>query len=150
MRRLAPLLVVACLATGAAIAQAAVSSGTYAGKFSDRGTVSLKVDKGQKLIKIRRAGLTFKCSDGDRFKSLKSTATGAVDVADRRFDIGDTTPDDGVDWQMKGKFSPTTTKVKGTYSETRIFNDQNQLDPNGSVVCKTADLTYSAALPKKR
>ena len=149
MRRLVAVLIVASLAVCAAAAQAAVPKGTYAGKFSDGGKVSLTVNKERKLIKVRRIGLKFTCSDGDEFRSLKSTATGAVDVADGDFDISDTTKDDAVTWNMTGKFSTKKRVVKGTYTETRTFNASDQLDPNGTVTCQTASLTYRAALPKK-
>jgi hypothetical protein len=148
MRRIALLLAVALLAT-TAVAHAAVPKGTYAGKFSDGGKVSLTV-KSQKLIKIVRSNLLFKCSDGDKFRSLKVTATGDVDVAAGTFDIEDKTTDDGVTWRMTGKFSTKKRKVKGTYTESRTFNTQNRLDPNGTITCQTGDLTFSAALPKKK
>ncbi len=149
-RRLIAILAAASLAAGATIAEAAVPRGPYAGKTSDGGTVQLTVSKTQKLIKVVRKSLRFTCTDGDAFKSLKSTATGKVDVADGDFDIADTDQGDGVTWDMTGKFSTKKRKVKGTYSETRLFNEQNEIDPNGSITCKTADLTYSAALPKRR
>jgi hypothetical protein len=150
LRRLVPLIVIATIAAGVAVAEAAVPSGTYSGKFSDGATVRLSVNKAQQLLKVRREGLRFTCTDGDKFKSLKSTATGTVDVADKTFDIGDTDPDDAVTWVMKGRFSTKKRKVKGTYSETRVFNSKDELDPNGTVTCKTAELTFSAVLPKKR
>jgi hypothetical protein len=149
-RRLIPLVVIASLAGGTAVAQAVVPKGTYTGKFSDGGTASLTVNKERLLIKVTRKGLTFKCTDGDSFKSLKSTATGDVDVSSGSFDINDTNTSDAVTWSMQGKFSTKKRKVKGTYKETRTFNASNQLDPNGSVTCETAALTYSAALPKKK
>jgi hypothetical protein len=149
-RRLISLAVVLAVAAGGtAVAQAAVPKGTYAGKFSDGGRVSLTV-KSQKLIKIVRSSLLFRCTDGDRFRSLKVTATGDVDVADGDFDIADTTQADGVTWSMKGKFSTKKRKVKGTYEETRTFNERNELDPDGTITCQTGDLTYSAVLPKKK
>jgi hypothetical protein len=150
MRRLVALLIVASLALCAAVAQAAVPKGTYAGKFSDGGKVTLSVSKERKLIKLVRRGLKFTCTDGDKFASLKSTATGDVDVADGDFDISDTTENDAVTWKMTGKFSTKKRVVKGTYTETRTFNSNDQLDPNGTVTCQTASLTYRAALPKKR
>jgi hypothetical protein len=148
MRRLALLLTFALL-VGAAAAHAAVPKGTYTGKFSDGGKASLTV-KSQKLVKLSRSGLTFKCSDGDKFKSLKATATGDVDVSSGSFDIEDKTTGDGVTWRMTGKFSTKKRKVKGTYRETRVFNDENTLDPDGSITCQTAELTFSAVLPKKK
>lgn len=149
MRRFAALLIAASLAVCATVAEAAVPKGTYTGKFSDGGKVSLTV-KTQKLVKVSRSGLTFKCSDGDKFKSQKASATGDVDVSSGSFDIEDTTTDDGVTWQMTGKFSTKKRKVKGTYRETRTFNSENRLDPNGSITCQTAALTYSAVLPPKK
>lgn len=149
-RRLIPLVVIASLAGGTAVAQAVVPKGTYTGKFSDGGKVSMTVDKNRKLIQVTRTGLTFKCTDGDSFKSLRNKATGAVDVASGKFDISDTDSTDAVTWSMQGKFSTKKRKVKGTYSETRVFNAENKLDPDGTVTCKTAELTYSAALPKKK
>ena len=149
-RRLIPLVVIASLAGGTAVAQAVVPKGTYTGKFSDGGKVSMTVDKNRELIQVTRTGLTFKCTDGDSFKSLKNKSTGHVDVASGKFDISDTDKSDAVTWSMQGKFSTKKRKVKGTYTETRVFNENNALDPNGSVTCKTAELSYSAALPKKK
>ena len=150
MRRAATGMVVATAILGASIAEAAVPKGTYTGKLSDGGVVQLTVSKTQKLIKVTRKRHRFKCSDGDTFKSLRTTDTGTVDVSGKTFDIGDTRDDDAVTWAMTGRFSVKKRKVKGTYTETRTFNEQNQLDPNGTITCKTRDLTYSAALPKKR
>ena len=149
MRRLVALAVIAVLAASAAIAQAVVPKGTYAGKFSDGGRVTLSVNKERQLIKIVRTRLKFTCTDGDSFRSLKAIAKGTVDVADGDFDIGDTDPDDAVTWDMTGKFSTKKRKVKGTYKETRVFNTKDELDANGTVTCQTAALTYSAALPKQ-
>ncbi len=150
MRRLVALLTVAAFVACVAVAYAVVPKGTYTGKFSDGGTVTMKVNKDRQLIRLSRTGLTFTCTDGDSFKSLKSTATGTVDVADGNFDIGDTEPNDAVTWDMTGKFSTKKRIVKGAYTETRTFNASDQLDPNGSVTCKTGSLTYRAALPKKK
>ncbi|MDQ3935075.1 MAG: hypothetical protein M3340_10665 [Actinomycetota bacterium] len=149
-RPLIAILAAASVAAGATVAEAAVPKGTYSGKTSDGGAVKLTVSKTQKLVKVTRKSLRFTCTDGDKFRSLSATASGSVDVADGSFDISDTTESDGVTWAMTGKFSTKKRKVKGTYSETRRFNDQNELDPNGTITCKTAALTYSAALPKKR
>jgi hypothetical protein len=133
------------LALAATAAHAAVSKGNYSGKTSDGGRVGLVVDKKQRLVKITRKAMRFKCSDGDKFTSLKHTATGTIDVADGTFDIADTTADDGVEWKMTGAYSTKKKVWKGTLSETRRFNSKNRLDPKGSVVCSTADLTYRAA-----
>jgi hypothetical protein len=150
MRRIVAIALAAVLVAGVAIADAAVPKGTYTGRFSDGGKVSLVVNKERLLIKVTRRALRFKCSDGDKFSSLKSVASGDVDVSDGTFDIGDTATGDGVVWDMQGKFSTKKRKVKGTYRETRRFNSKNRLDENGTIVCETAALTYSAALPKKK
>ncbi len=149
-RRLIPVLVIACLAGSTAIAQAAVPNGTYAGKLSDGGKVWLSVSKSQKLVKITRQGMLFTCTDGDSFKSSKRVAKGSVDVADGDFTISDTNQADSVTWKMTGTFSTKKRKVKGTYSETRTYNASDEPDPNGTVSCSTGDLSYSAALPKKK
>ena len=133
------------LALAASVAQAAVSKGTYSGKTSDGGRVSLVVDKKQRLVTITRKSMRFKCSDGDKFTSLKHTASGAIDVADDTFDIADTTENDGVDWEMTGRYSEAKQVWKGGFSETRRYNSRNRLDPKGKVVCETAELTYRAA-----
>ncbi len=156
MTRLVAFLAIAALALLAGVALAAVPKGTYSGRTSDGGKVSLTVDKSRQLVRIVRRNLKFTCSDGDSFRSLKNTATGTVDVSSGKFDIGRRdessaqTEADAVDWDMTGRFSARKRKVKGTYTETRRFNEEDDLDPNGSVVCRTGNLTYCAALPKKR
>jgi hypothetical protein len=145
MRTALAALAAASVLAGSAVAHGAVAKGTYTGKTSDGGRVSLVVDKKQRLVKITRKAMRFKCSDGDKFTSLKHTATGVIDVADGRFDIADTTPDDGVEWEMTGVYSEKKKVWKGELQETRRFNSKNRLDPKGSVVCSTAELTYRAA-----
>ena len=149
-RPLIAILAAASVAAGATVAEAAVPTGTYSGKTSDGGTVKLTVSKTRKLVKVNRKNLRFTCTDGDKFRSLSTTSTGSVDVSGGKFDIADTARADGVTWAMTGKFSTKKRKVKGTYKETRTFNEQNELDPNGTITCKTGDLTYSAVLPEKK
>ena len=144
------VLAAACLAAGATVAEAAVPKGTYSGKMSDGGAVKLTVSSKQKLIKIYRKGLKFTCTDGDSFRSLADTATGRVAVSKGKFDVSDTNTADAVTWKMTGRFSSRKRKVTGAYRETRTFNTQNELDPDGTVTCQTGDLTYSARLPRKR
>jgi hypothetical protein len=151
VRRAATATIAATAILGVSVAVAAVPKGTYRGKTSDGGVVKLTVSK-QKLIKVTRKSLRFTCTDGDVFKSRSDTAAAEdeVDVSSKRFEIEETTEGDGVHWVMTGRFSVKKRKVKGTYSETRTFNEQNQLDDDGTITCKTRDLTYSAALPRKR
>ena len=145
--RSACLLAALLVAFGAAAAEASVRAGTYKGKFSDGGTVSLVVNKNQLLVKVARQSMRFKCSDGDSFRALKHTATGTVPVGEKKFDIADERPGDGVVWQMTGKYSSKKKKWTGTYQETRRFNSSNQLDGDGKITCQTAALTYSAVIP---
>jgi hypothetical protein len=150
-RGLISIAVAVALAVGASVAEAKVVKGTYRGKTSDGGKVALKVDKSKSLVNVTRSNLLFRCSDGDRFRSLSSTSTGKVPIADGKFDISDTQPDDAVSWQMTGSFNAKGTKIAGTYGETRRFNSKDRLDPKGSVTCQTGDLTYSARrVVKKR
>ena len=146
-RRLTSLLVIASLAGTAAVAEAAVTKGTYSGKFKQGGTVSLTV-KSQTLIKIVRKKMKFKCSDGDAFISKTNTANGTIDVADGDFDVKDSNENDGDTWKMTGTWKGS--KVTGTYRHTATFNAENELDPDGAISCTTGDMTYSAKRPKKK
>lgn len=147
-RLAATALAAVALATGAAVAEAAIKKGTYAGKLSGGGTIALTVTKTQKVVKVVRNRLTLTCSDGDTFTSGKLTATGSVDIATGRFELSDTKPDDAQDWKLTGTVKGA--KITGTYRHDARFGDGNIPDEHGSVSCTTGDLTYTAKLPKKK
>ena len=147
--RLAAFIVVAALIGGPGVAHAAIPKGTYSGKTSDGGTVKITVNSEQRLTKLYRKGLAFSCTNGTSFKSAVDATRAFYPIRKRKFELNGENLTLASKWDWSFRFNAEKRRVTGKYSETRTLNEQGAPDRDGTITCKTAALTYSAALPKK-
>jgi opacity protein-like surface antigen len=124
---------------GAGVAQAAFESGTYAGKTTgQRLAVSFKATQ-SKLSKLS-IKVKFTCSDGDSFSTvLKDFAS--QNIAKGRYDASYQGTSKASSYRHKGTI--TTRTATGSLSGSRRYNENDELDPNGTVICRTGTVRYS-------
>jgi hypothetical protein len=144
MRRAAVATALVCMLVGASVAEAAIR-GKYSGSFRDKnGTISLTVSKKKRIVKITRGGFLMKCSDGQSYKRAANTATGnGIIESDGSFDLVGDNEDGSVKFDLEGRFT-SDTRVRGFLRETARFNDRDELDPNGSILCKSGTIKFVA------
>ena len=147
MRRAATAALVACLACGATIAEAAVKSGTYRGSIKGAGTITIKVDSQKRIVKFVRTKITAKCDDGSEATNPKITTTGTAPIKSDGTFVWKADPEDvaasGYSWRLAGTIN--SPKASGTLKETvRFAPGGEEPDPNGSVRCSTGKLKWSA------
>jgi hypothetical protein len=149
-RAVAIALLVAGLAAGATVAEAAVRKGTFTGKTSARYPVGLKVSRSGKVYAFYYEGVRLNCTDGDEL----DTPTGADRIqtprdllvrvgSKRRFAIHAENDSTGFGWEAAARFNSRGTKVTGTLSVHARYDEQSDPDPNGSVVCTNDDMHFS-------
>jgi hypothetical protein len=104
----------------------------YTGALGE-GSITLWATKA-KVTKIVFGGFRLYCDDGDSYVYTSGTANGAwlrygAFVFSGRTDSGASSLD------MSGIVGRK--RAKGTLQLVQLFNDQDQLDPNGSIRCET-------------
>ncbi|MDX6699417.1 MAG: hypothetical protein QOE65_2814 [Solirubrobacteraceae bacterium] len=125
-----------------ATALAAFMSGTYAGKTSQGGPVSFKAT--QSKVSKFRIGVVWKCTDGDRFQTVLPTKTSyfpSQNITSGNYNASFTGSGGASKYVNKGKI--VNRRANGTFIGTRKYNTNDDLDPNGTVICRTGNVTYS-------
>jgi hypothetical protein len=134
---------------GAAGAEAAIKAGVYKGKTRQDAKVSLRVLANKKsVVKYSLEGAVLACSDNEN-RQLQGFTTASSDriplSSTGKFGFTIANDDESVAAQVKGTIKAP--RATGTVRFVASFNDQNQLDPNGSVRCDSGSVPWSA---KKR
>jgi hypothetical protein len=144
-------IVIASLALvllGAGVASAAFESGTYTGKTKGQKlAVSFKATQ-SKLSKLSFK-VKFTCTDSDNFTTvLKDFAS--QNIVDGRYDASYEGSSKASEYRHRGKITGQT--AAGSFTGTRRFNQDNKLDPNGTIRCRTGTVRYSIKrkVPKRR
>ncbi|MEA2467086.1 MAG: hypothetical protein QOJ57_1212, partial [Thermoleophilaceae bacterium] len=60
-----------------------------------------------------------------------------------KFTIKASNKQTGFGWEVAANFKSKGAKVTGTLKVHAKFNDQNQQDPNGSITCESAKLSFT-------
>jgi hypothetical protein len=145
-RRIAATALALCL-LGTATAGAAIKAGFYKGKTAQQATVSLRVLKSKKfVVKYSLEGAVLECSDGQN-RQFQGFTTGSSDrVAIKQstgrfgFNIGNS--DQSVVVRVKGRIKAP--RATGTIRMVAALNEQDELDPNGSITCDSGSVPWSA------
>lgn len=171
---MAGVLVVALVA-GASVAEGHIAAGKYKGKIKNKancdppaftsacpkGSISVRVkstSNGRRVTSIGWKNLHMLCDDDgdsdvtdDDVLTASRTATGSVPPSSSgSFTATGQNPDGSVLFTIKGKFGHASNgdhKVTGTIRETRTYDNEDNLDPEGSVACDSGARKYSATLP---
>jgi hypothetical protein len=138
------------LVVGVTVAEAAIKKGTFTGKSSANDPMGLKVDSSGKVYAFYYEAVKLECTDGDSFDTpsgkdriqtpnnikfkVKSSGKWIIKASNAQTGFG---------WTAAGKFKSKGALTTGTLSVHAKFNDQNQQDPNGSIICTSKDLTFS-------
>jgi hypothetical protein len=167
-------VLVAAFVTGATVAEGHLATGKYKGRISNKancgsptfnspcakGKISIRVknsSSGKHITSIGWKGLHMLCDDDgdgdpsdDQVTTLSRTATGSVAPnSSGSFSVSGSNADGSVQFTVKGKFGHTSSgkhKVSGSIRETRTYDNNDQLDPSGSVNCDSGSRKYSAKL----
>jgi hypothetical protein len=146
-RSFVAVAVAAATFAGTTLADARVKKGSYSGETSQGLGVSFEVVKedGAKRLADIEFRAELECSDGDSF-----TARGDVDdqtftiTRKGRYGYTSTGAGGASEYDFTGRIKGRKSRAKGEIRWTVRFNEQNQTDPNGSIVCDSGDVTYKA------
>ena len=127
-----------------AVAEAAFVSGFYKGRTTNSGPVSFRATQ-SKLSKLR-IGVVFNCTDGDRFQTiLPASAPTAFfpsqNIVGGAYSATFTGSRGASRYIHRGTI--TNRRATGTFIGTRKYNTDDELDPQGTVICRTGTLRYS-------
>jgi len=143
MKRTTLISILALALLVPAVAHAAFVSGTYKGTTNVQGgPVSFKASQ-SKLTKFR-IGVVFNCTDGDRFQTALPSATAyfpAQNIVNGAYNATFTGSRGASRYVHKGTI--VNRRANGTFVGTRKYNTDDELDPNGTVICRTGTLRYS-------
>jgi hypothetical protein len=132
---------------GAGVAVAAYTSGTYSGRTtSQRGPISFKAS--QSRLTQLKVGVVWNCTDGDRFQSDLRGFPGQ-NIVRGNYNASFTGSNGASRYTNRGRLSRVrigprlVNQAKGTFTGRRLYNTNDQLDPNGTITCTTGSLAYT-------
>jgi|SRR5918999_2598664 opacity protein-like surface antigen len=147
----------------AVAAEAVIRNGSYSGK-TDRGlptsfkVTTKKVNKKKRKYVVNHAiKLHFDCTDGDQFDALAGGGARSLGpspkgvrfrIKNGKFGFTATRNDGAGGYRVQGTIGGKNSKASGYAEGVFKFNEQNQLDPNGSITCTAARQNWTAARPK--
>ncbi len=127
------------VALSAGTAWASYESGTYAGKTrGQRLAVSFKAT--QSRLSRLSIKVKFTCSDGDKFTTVLKDF-GAQKIASGRYDATYQGTTKASTYRHRGTIVNRT--ATGSLRGTRHYNENDELDPAGTIVCRTGTVRYS-------
>ena len=151
MKRASVVAAVAIAAvTGASIAEAAISKGTFKGKSTAGDNVGFIVIKKNRIADFYYEGVQLTCTDGDKY----DTGSGALRVqsaskarykvsSNGRFSLKVRNDSHGKGWDVKGQFASKGAKATGTLSVFASYDITNNADPDGEVKCKSGNVKFT-------
>ena len=127
------------VAVSAGTAWARYDSGTYAGKTTgQRLAVSFKAT--QSRLSRLSIKVKFTCDDGDRFTTVLKDF-GAQNIVSGRYDATYQGTTKASTYRHRGTIVNRT--ATGSLRGTRRYNENDELDPAGTIVCRTGTVRYS-------
>lgn len=139
------ILLISALAVGLVVPATASAShitGTYSGRTAFSGPVYFKASN-FKLSQFR-VGVVFNCTDGDRFQTTLQgfPAQNVVRIRGvHRYSATFTGSGGATRYTNSGRL--VARRAYGTFTGTRRYNEDDELDPQGSVVCRTGTVRYN-------
>jgi hypothetical protein len=127
-------------------ASASHTTGTFTGRTSFTGPITLKATN-FRLYRLR-VGVVFNCTDGDRFQTQLPNATSYFPAQNvvringvHRYSATFTGSRGASRYTHSGRISGT--RAIGTFVGTRRYNTDDELDPQGTVICRTGTVRYN-------
>jgi hypothetical protein len=141
----AAALCVGVMGGAAATADAAIRAGNYKGKTAQNATISLKVLSSKKaIIKFTWEGAAMGCTDGQT-RDIQGGTTGSRQKIKLsragRFEFT-AQLGDAAEFATVGRVSGN--RATGALQVQARVNEENQLDPNGSIVCDSEIVEWTA------
>jgi hypothetical protein len=132
------IIALALVVVSAGTAWARYESGTYAGKTTgQRLAVSFKATQSRlSRLSIR---VKFKCDDGDTFVTTLRDF-GPQSIVNGRYDATYQGTTKASTYRHRGTIVART--ATGSLRGTRRYNESDELDPNGTIVCRTGTVRY--------
>jgi hypothetical protein len=150
MRRILIATTLAFALLGTGVASAAFRSGFYSGRTQFGGPASFSAT--QSKLRYLRIGVVFNCTDGDRFQTLLRgfPAQNIVKVTSRgvtrgRYGATFTGSNGASTYTHRGSILNRT--ANGTFTGVRRYDENDRLDPNGTVLCRTGLIRYTIRRP---
>lgn len=150
----AAALCVGVLGGAAATAEAAFKSGVYRGKTAQQAKISLKVISSKKaVVNFYWQGVRMTCSDGEdrTMRGFKSPSSVRIPLSrSGRFSLSVPSRDGAVEFAAVGRIR--NSKATGALQVQARANEQEELDANGSIVCDSEIVAWTAKrkAPKRR
>jgi len=147
-RLIAAVLCVGVLAGAAATAEAArkYRSGVYRGETAQKAKLSLKVVKSKKAImNFDWEGAVMGCSDGQnrQLNGFRSPDDVRFKLSKKgKFKIRVGGSEGAVEFNARGRIKKK--KATGVIQLQALFNENDELDPQGSVLCDSELVTWTA------
>jgi hypothetical protein len=133
------ILALVLVAVAAGTAWAKYESGTYAGKTTgQRLAVSFKAT--QSRLSRLSIKVKFTCDDGDKFETVLKDFS-AQNIVAGRYDATYQGSSKASTYRHRGAIVNRT--ATGSLKGTRRYNENDELDPNGTIVCRTGIVRYS-------
>jgi hypothetical protein len=137
--------------TGASVAEAAIRSGTFAGKTSAADPVGFKVDSSGRVISFYYEGVHMTCSDKDSIDTytgkdrIQTPVRSKFKVSSKgKWSIKARNPKTGFGWDVKAGFKSKGASASGTLKVFARFDNTNTQNPKGSITCTSGTLKWSA------
>ena len=137
MKRTLMISIIA-LALVPATASAAFVSGLYKGRTGNGGPVTLRAT--QTKLSGFSIGVVFNCTDGDRFQTVLRGFP-RQNIVNGYYNATFTGSGGASKYVNKGRL--LNRRATGTFTGTRRYDENDQLDPSGTVVCRTGTVRYS-------
>jgi hypothetical protein len=145
-KRLLVLMTLAFLLLAVGVATAAYTSGTYSGRTQYSGPVSFKAT--QSRLTRFEIGVVFNCTDGDRFQTRLNGFPGQ-NISSGNYNASFTGSSGASRYTHRGRISRVrvgrrlVNRAVGTFTGRRTYDTDDNLDPNGTVVCTTGTVRYT-------
>jgi hypothetical protein len=132
------IIALVLVVVSAGTAWARYESGTYAGRTTgQRLAVSFKATQSRlSRLSIR---VKFTCDDGDTFVTTLRNF-GAQNIVNGRYDATYQGTTKASTYRHRGTI--VTRTATGSLRGTRRYNESDELDPNGTIVCRTGTVRY--------
>jgi hypothetical protein len=147
MRIVLSLAVLGAATFTAVAAEAAVSNGTLTGTTAAKDPIGLTVS-GSRVTTLYFEGVHMTCTDKDQYDTLKGQyrmqAKGKFRIGSSgKFTFKRSTHEGASAWTATGKFNSKGTHATGTLTINQRYNDQNYLDPKGTIRCASGKLKFT-------
>jgi hypothetical protein len=133
------IVVLLLVVVSAGTAWARYESGSYAGRTTGQ-RLAVSFTATQSTLSRLSIRVKFTCSDGDKFNTVLKDF-GAQRIVGGRYDATYKGTTKASRYRHRGTIATRT--ATGSLTGTRRYNENDELDPAGTIVCRTGTVRYS-------